>query len=607
MDSFQEKKWFIYLGDHHEGPFSLQDIQGKMAQGALTRSSYVWAEGMPDWKVMSDVPAFESLVSGGTLPGSPPDAQEVLIDADSQNAFSPESVTVDASSALPEPLFIDTTPSDSGDGSGGIEVQIPTAKSNPASSSVAPSQNAWNAAIAATTGAAAATSTPLKLDDAHLGKKGASRSGKSGKAAPIVESDSDVPIIEEESAPPKRRKGVAGALLLLTIVGMGGAGYMGYLEPVLQNPNIQGFVTLGKEKAEPALFWLSEKIPALSEWISPIPALKDISANELADLRAAASSPLEKGGPKVAVALSNSDPQNPSFYVSSNLPDGAQFDVVIEGVVDTLLMPGSLLNPQSFSIQRKVTIQKKMGKTPGIRSQDGKPIPRGEYEVYVVESGEQQPAIQSLLANLQPLSAPKTPSSIPKGFKLLAAKTVFLGGLKDAVYAQRLKEFHDKLREKANSEITEVKQYAQTLENEMQAGLAKYTSLSRGGKAKPSLIAKKSWTESHERWANFSSQMRPIVEKWTPAALQSEFFHGILYQMTQQALTAVEQMHQLHHSFFTTTVDQKAFEIQVGQSEALARTSLATLKAKIEQVEKLPPTPNGMPRREGLEVPNDKQ
>src|SRR5262245_28590155 len=29
MDTSSEKKWFVYVGDHHEGPFSLTDIKGK--------------------------------------------------------------------------------------------------------------------------------------------------------------------------------------------------------------------------------------------------------------------------------------------------------------------------------------------------------------------------------------------------------------------------------------------------------------------------------------------------------------------------------------------------------------------------------------------------
>src|SRR3954467_9410853 len=70
MDGFTDKKWFVYIGDHHEGPFSLEDIQGKMAQGQVTRNSYVWAEGMADWKAMIEMSEFGSLTTSVSNSGA---------------------------------------------------------------------------------------------------------------------------------------------------------------------------------------------------------------------------------------------------------------------------------------------------------------------------------------------------------------------------------------------------------------------------------------------------------------------------------------------------------------------------------------------------------
>jgi hypothetical protein len=39
MDGFSEKKWFVYMGDHHEGPFSLDEIQGKLRQAEVSAST----------------------------------------------------------------------------------------------------------------------------------------------------------------------------------------------------------------------------------------------------------------------------------------------------------------------------------------------------------------------------------------------------------------------------------------------------------------------------------------------------------------------------------------------------------------------------------------
>ncbi|MCM2324733.1 MAG: hypothetical protein NDJ90_15850, partial [Oligoflexia bacterium] len=225
-------------------------------------------------------------------------------------------------------------------------------------------------------------------------------------------------------------------------------------------------------------------------------------------------------------------------------------------------------------------------------------LPRGQYEIFAVE-GEQQPQpIKDLLASAQPASLSKTPpASLPKGFKLIASRSYFLGGTQDATYAERLKEFHDKLREKAAKELSEIKQFEATLNATLNTTISDFGIIS---KVKGQAARRKRWEEHRKRWLGFSAQMTDIFQKWTPQVLETEFFYGSLYTMIQQVYRGVEQLHAVHHSYFTTTVDPKAFEIQAGQATATATAGMAALKAKIEQAEKIPPAPNGMPRREGL-------
>ena len=84
MDGFTEKKWFVYVGDHHEGPFSLEDIQGKIGAGVVSTTSFVWAEGMADWKGMTEVPDFESVLSASKpstleLKEAIPEVQPIIV------------------------------------------------------------------------------------------------------------------------------------------------------------------------------------------------------------------------------------------------------------------------------------------------------------------------------------------------------------------------------------------------------------------------------------------------------------------------------------------------------------------------------------------------
>jgi hypothetical protein len=58
-----QKKWFIYIGDHHEGPFSAEEISQKLKSGEAKEESYVWCEGMADWQMFSSVNELKNEVS----------------------------------------------------------------------------------------------------------------------------------------------------------------------------------------------------------------------------------------------------------------------------------------------------------------------------------------------------------------------------------------------------------------------------------------------------------------------------------------------------------------------------------------------------------------
>jgi hypothetical protein len=61
MENITEKKWFVYVQDHHEGPHSLLEIQEKLDQGLVESEGFVWSEGMDDWQKMTDVAMLDKL------------------------------------------------------------------------------------------------------------------------------------------------------------------------------------------------------------------------------------------------------------------------------------------------------------------------------------------------------------------------------------------------------------------------------------------------------------------------------------------------------------------------------------------------------------------
>lgn len=537
MDGFNEKKWFVYLTDHHEGPFSLSEIQAKIDQSQVTTANYIWAEGMTDWKPMNDVREFESLL--GTRQAIAPAAME---------SAAPVLSSTPIVESVESPVAVE------------VAVEEKTGDLDPAD---------LKRATEPATAPARTGLQDFKIQDRR-------------KA-------------ERVEAPVKRSyaRPIKWAIFTLVPAGIAGAYFNGSLDPVLNSPAVKAGSQAMSDMAQPYLLKLADKVPALTRWVSPIPSLEDVAPEDYELLKAAALQKPESGA-KIAVAASTADAFSPTFYVSSNLRDGAVVDVYVEGISDTLM------NQLAFSGKVQATITKKLGKTGPVRYPDGKSVPRGEYVIYATEAEQQPDAVKAVLANIPPVAAKLAPV-LPRGLKLLVSKSAFLGGSKDAIYASRLKEFHDRLRGKSVAEIAELKQLEGLLENQLMLTTNKYNQL-RGlvRNGKPSSAARKSWTDFNAQWSKIDGQLKESYGKWTDQALQTDYFYGTLYSLTKTAGEAVDKLHQLHVDFFDGKKDFKTLEIERGSAVSIASDAVTALKNKVTQAENLAPTPNGMPRREGL-------
>jgi hypothetical protein len=58
MDGALQKKWHLFIGNQTEGPFDLDEVREKLAQGLIQSDAFVWCEGMADWKKMNEVEEF---------------------------------------------------------------------------------------------------------------------------------------------------------------------------------------------------------------------------------------------------------------------------------------------------------------------------------------------------------------------------------------------------------------------------------------------------------------------------------------------------------------------------------------------------------------------
>ncbi|OFZ78386.1 MAG: hypothetical protein A2583_13935 [Bdellovibrionales bacterium RIFOXYD1_FULL_53_11] len=599
MDGFNEKKWFVYLGDHHEGPFSLAEMQTKMSQGQISSLNYVWCEGMQDWKAMTEVPAFDSIINKSVSDGTAR-VQDAMAGSSANNtgpmaislvpAPADEKQVVDGDTimASSDPKLEAATEAPE-NATGPILAEASSLESQGWEQQSGPSE-AERAVMQQSAERQNAPQVPVPADDKtgdidpKAAKKAAKEAEKKAKAEEKARKKREaIAMGGGERVMPKLIK------LLVVVLVLGGgvtAWIQGWLDPVIKSPALKAGLQTASDFSRPYLVKAVDYVPPLGRVISPIPSLEDASEDDYEDLKQAALVKLEKEGPRAAVAVSRADPFAPHFYVSTNLPSGTSFDVFIEGVPDTLL------NRLSFARKALAVTDKRLGRTETIKFPDGQGIARGEYNVYVIESEAQPQEVKALLANAQP-SGIRLPPHLPKGAKVIAKKQFFLGGRKDITYQSRLKEFHEKVKARALAEMTELKQFTMTVENQFTSTVTAFGKFRKRGKGGAGM-----WNGFNAKWSKLDGELGQAFQKWAPETLQNEYFYGAYYEMIKQAGTAVSKVHEMHSQFFRGSTDKTSFDIQLGQVQSEAENAVSALKTRIEQAEKAPSMPSGLPRRE---------
>lgn len=565
MSLLAEKKWFVYIGDHHEGPFSIEEIHQKILSGMILSDYYVWTEGMSDWASMHELPEFSSVFE--PVKPTPPPMRTPTHTVSTEPHQAPTQEAAAASPDEPHQAY-ESQEANSEDGVAPPEQGF----SDMDGMNLEPRDPEFTSSI---------HELKISPDDVHPGEE--------------ISQESD-PTEDPQSAEGNshfsqfktKRVLKIGLQLFIPIVFLVST-FLVYNDLSSQTSQLQPII----ETYRPTLLSIAERFPVLSPYISPLQPLPETSPEEYEELKSAVREKLDAAGAKVSLALSRHDIQFPTFYISSNLPDGAQFKIYIVGKGDTLL------NQTSYLTQGEVVLSRGLGKTSALKQTDGKPIPRGEYVLFVTPSENQPKEIKKLLEDA-PAGVPTTTSllsELPKNLKILTQRAYFLGGLKDDTYFQRLKEYHTKLRTKAQSEIQEVKQFALTLQSQFESTKTKFQ-LIRKGRVTPA--QKKNWDSFHNEWIRIENKLDQAFLTWTPEAVQAEFFYSALYLLIKNAGLEIRRLHDYQNMFYFGKPDIKTFPTQLASLIAGAESALQFLMTKIQHAENLTPTSNGMPRKDGL-------
>jgi len=512
-----EKKWFIYVGDRHEGPFTVSEIWDGIESGRFQKSAFVWADGMKDWVALAGLPEFERPVSVPPLPAAP--------------------------AMPPLPMF------------------SPEAKSTPV----------------------VETAPVLEEPRREPTLTGINRTT-------VIE----VADLESATSPAIRRPEALGGVLSTRPSAIGDGEKTPFIHPKFK-PVIYAVmvvVVLGILQRSGVLRGVEERIGSS---FSSLPELTDVTPEEYAELQKAAKAP-KSAGPQVALALSKSDPLAPIFYVSTNLQDGAKFEVYVEGVSHRIL------NTLSFSGKLDVTTQKNFAKTQALRYPDGKPIPRGEHVVYVMEAPVGQPdLVYKELLQLAPI-ARNLPNHLPQERRLVFSKKIFFGA-KDASYEQRLKEFHGGLVDKAKKEALELSQTVATLESQALVSTSTYDRLKRqpvGPKQK------QAWNDMNRTWRPIEAQ---VLEKYAGLSadqIRENYFHWNLVQDFIAVEKILADLHSAQEKLFTTSATAASLETEVNWMRTSFETRKGLWKAAVDKAVAHPSNPEtGLPVKVTIETPTE--
>ena len=520
MDPLTEKKWFLYINDHHEGPLSVSDIHERMKLGSAHQESFVWQEGMPTWQMIKE-------------------RQEFVIQESSHASNLAQAEKLEATQH---------------------EQQVTP-----------------NEIIDEKTG----DLNPDELNQTRMIGRAALLNSKKEEKSQITPKTRDKKTT-------KTRKVITLLISATLVISLLGTYRLGYLDPFLEIPIFRATLHKASSLSRPYLIKLTQTIPALEGIIPPLLRLDDVSMIEYEELHTAASETLKEKGPQYALALTQSDPYTPSFYIGSNLPEGSKFDLYVIGLPDTLL------NEVSFTGHLSATLEKNLAKTSPLRRSDQKPIARGEYELYLVSSLSQTATTRSII-EAHPAPPVRIPAELPPGARILFVKKYFLGGAKDANYQNKLKDFHSKLKARALTELNEIKQYTSTLDQQLQALIKEAQNMNRLTQTSPK--KRKIWDLFSAQWVKIQNEMNQMIQAWTPESLQNEYYYGALYTEVQIVAQSIWKLYEAEVSFMNGQIEQQSFQEQLNTFSNQANEEISRVYNRVKSLELMPSDDSKLPKK----------
>lgn len=522
--SDQGKIWFIYLTDHHEGPFSAAEVAEKAKQGLVNGQTLAWKDGMAEWIPAETIPELQAAFSGGGGAAAPEGTGEVSL---AQLLASQQSGGGGGSASDISPSMGESAAPAMQEGRSALSSMVSSsmASSAPAETAVdasepGPDEEVWTLKIQHTVNGLYSLNRLKDLakdgeipPDAMLWRSGWTDFQPVSTVPAVASSRRAQPAGATRTGMKPAFTGRPGGIAAITAAadignddptdpGIRAPGKFAFLDKLkalfkkkpkaAAAPMKTGAVMIGKKaKAGPGIMATIKKVVAVLLVVgvlgggaaayflffaSPIPSDLDVLPEDKENLTLLVKEPVAQGK-KFAIAQARgtednpADDTSPKFYVATNMPEGTKVTLTATGKT------GTLVNKINFEKEYSATVAKTQLATFELKD-DGKPLPMGEYTVKVAAEGAE-------------------PYEVGK----------FLGGKKGAVYDRRLKQYKEKIEKDYTEEVEEIRELVGTLKN-VHGEVSK-----RIGHYKASVAAKANLDFSKNDWRSFQPTFESMASQ----------------------------------------------------------------------------------------------
>lgn len=540
----EEKPWFLYVVDHHEGPFSEAEIRELLSKEEARLTSFVWKEGFEDWKMISEVQIFQQ---GEEEPALEVVTNEVLEDAGSKAPEAEPSTSI-LTAALSNAWCLFSSGKYSGPHSlDDLAIMFKQKK-------IIPADQVWTEGW--THFKKVSDYSPL-LQELQKNNITLEESKPELTITPqqvILQSPPSSPSPKVQLSKPRalptmstRGKKKTSALtkfaiLILVCGGVYQLWSLGYLAPLASH------LAFLKVPFEDGIKKISQYVPKpLQKYVFGLEIPEDLSALDQEVLRQILLTRIEEKE-MLDVFLPEGESMSPAFWIVTNAAS-QRVEVDLKG------KPGTLLNALHYNERKTLTMENGVLKTPAFCLEGSKPLPKGEYIVTV------------RLSNAE--------NGSPNG--LVYSKHFFLGGVRDANYQTRLQEYKDRLQKQYQDELAQAKQMLLLVESIANESASRFSDFA---KLKKPALKKKEWELYHEKYLKIAEQAQLSLKRLQQAALkQTSELQGFT-QVIWNVFELTQDLHQSQHQW-TIQQNKELFE-QIQQKAGEAASKIAQAKQAMQ-------------------------